>query len=107
MRGSGFCGSGGDPNPTPMAKKKTSAPASKDRTPAKKASSAAKAASRNTASAPSRPAAGPPPDDLAEKAAATQELAAAVPYNPNKPTEFGRDNAVAPTEGYSVKPPTP
>ena len=107
MHGSEICEREGDPNPSPMAKKKTSAPASKDRTPAKNASSAAKAASRNTASAPSRPAAAPPPDELAEKAAATQELAAAVAYNPNKPTEFGRDNAVAPTEGFSVKPPSP
>lgn len=71
------------------------------------ASTAAKAASRNTASAPSKPSSAPPPDALAEKVAATGDLAASVPHNPNKPTEFGRENAVDPTEGFVVEASTP
>ena len=66
-------------------------------------SSAAKAASRNTASAPAKPSSAPPTDALAEKVADTGDLVAAVPHNPNKPLEFGRENAVAPTEGFSVR----
>ena len=83
-----------------MSKKKN-APVSKS------ASSVAKATSRNTASAPSKPSAAPPPDALAEKVAATADLAAAVPHNPNKPGEFGRKNAVAPPEGFTVEASTP
>ncbi|MDB4916936.1 MAG: catalase [Gemmatimonadetes bacterium] len=72
----------------------------------KDSAAAAKAAARNTASAPSHPA--PPPDDvLAVKAADTNALAAAIPHNPNKPGEFGRDNAVNPPTGFSVEPPSP
>ncbi|MDB4875016.1 MAG: catalase [Gemmatimonadetes bacterium] len=77
--------------------------------PKKKSSgtSPAKAASRNTASAPSRPAPPPPNDVLADKAAGTEELAASVPFNPNKPGEFGHDNAVTPPTGFSVPPSSP
>ena len=71
------------------------------------ARSVAKATSRNTASAPSNPPIAPPPDALAEKVAATGDLAAAVPHNPNKPSEFGRNNAVSPTEGFAVEASTP
>ena len=39
---------------------------------------------------------------LAEQLAAAQALAAAMPFNPNKSLEFGRDNAVAPPRGASV-----
>ena len=67
-----------------------------------KKNNSAKAASRNTASAPSHPATAPGGDILAKKAAATEKLAASVPFNPNKPNEFGADNAVAPTAGFSI-----
>ena len=70
----------------------------------KVASPAAKAAARNTASAASHPAPGAGGDALAEKAAATNALVASIPYNPNKPGEFGRDNAIAPPEGFSAAP---
>ena len=73
----------------------------------KPSSSAAKAASRNTASGPSHPSPAPAADLLMEKTAGTEELAASVPHNPLKPTEFGRDNAVSPTEGFAVAPPSP
>jgi catalase len=63
-----------------MAKKK--APPSKSASPARKTSA--------------------PGDALAKKAAATETLAAAVPFNPNKPGEIGRKNAVAPPTGFSV-----
>ena len=66
-----------------------------------------KAASRNTASGPSHPSPAPANDALAEKVAATEELAAAIPYNSNKPGEFGHDNAVSPAAGFSVAPPSP
>ena len=69
------------------------------------ASSAAKAAARNTASAPTHPSKSTVSDALAEKAAATDALVASIPYNPNKPGEIGRDNAVSPPEGFSAAPP--
>ena len=73
--------------------------------PKKKAASpVAKAAARNTASAASHPAPSANGDALAEKAAATNALVASIPYNPNKPGEFGRDNAIAPPEGFSAAP---
>ncbi len=77
----------------------------KKNTPDKKAS--AKAAARNTASAPSRPAPAPADDPLARKAADTEALVAAVPYNPNKPGEIGRENAVAPPAGFAVEAASP
>jgi catalase len=46
-------------------------------------------------------------DMLAEKAAATQNLAAAIPYNPNKAAEFDPKQAVSPPKGASVKPDDP
>jgi len=69
--------------------------------------SASKAASRNTASAPSHPASPPADDTLAVKAAATEALAAAVPFNANKAGEFGHDNAIHPPAGFSVESPDP
>jgi catalase len=68
----------------------------------KPAQKTAKAASRNTASGPSHPAPPPADDALAQKVAATEALAAAVPFNPNKPGEFGRKNAVNPPKGFTV-----
>ncbi|MEO5815927.1 MAG: catalase, partial [Gemmatimonadaceae bacterium] len=49
----------------------------------------------------------PANDVLAQKAADTEALVAAVPYNSNTPGEFGRDNAVLPPEGFSVEPASP
>ena len=72
----------------------------------KQSASAVKAASRNTASATSHPAT-PPNDVLAQKAADAQALVGSVPYNPNKPGEFGRDSAIAPPVGFTVEAPSP
>lgn len=46
-------------------------------------------------------------DVLARKADDTQALAEAIPYNANKPLEFGRENAVRPPEGECVQPSSP
>jgi catalase len=62
---------------------------------------AAKAASRNTASAPSHPSPDTAGDELAEKMAATDALVAQVPFNTNKPSEFGRANALCPMRGFA------
>ncbi len=48
-----------------------------------------------------------PASSLAQKVAATEALVASIPFNPNKPGEFGRENAVAPPTGFSVSPSTP
>ena len=89
-----------------MAKKKRS-PAAAPTSDKTGKLAAAKAAARNTASAPSRPSPATLGDALAEKAAATQKLVAAMPYNANKATEFGRANALAPSAGATVRPPSP
>ena len=74
------------------------------KSPSKSAGS--KAAARNTASAPPRGAkAGK--DLLARKAAATNDLVAAMPYNVNKAAEHGHQNAVAPPVGMTAKPAMP
>ncbi|MBA3404365.1 MAG: catalase HPII, partial [Gemmatimonadaceae bacterium] len=44
---------------------------------------------------------------VAAKAAATEELVASIPFNSNKPGEFGADNAVSPPMGFSVEAPSP
>ncbi|MEO6529089.1 MAG: catalase [Gemmatimonadaceae bacterium] len=72
-------------------KKKSSAPAP----------TAAKAAARNTASAPAHPSPATGGDAIAQKMAATDALVALVPFNANKPSEFGRANAVCPMRGFS------
>ena len=46
-------------------------------------------------------------DALTKKAAATQALVEAVPYNAIKPLEFGRENALRPPEGECVQPSSP
>ena len=46
-------------------------------------------------------------DDLAAKAAGTQELASSFPFNANKPLEYDPDAATAPEEGQSVVPADP
>jgi catalase len=68
----------------------------------KAAPKTAKATSRNTAAGPSHAAAPPADDVLAQKAAATEVLVAAVPFNPNKSGEIGRKNAVHPPRGFTV-----
>ncbi len=78
--------------------------------PKKKASppkTSAKAASRNTSSAPSNPSRPPSDDVLAQKTADTEALAGSIPFNANKPAEFGRDNAISPPAGVTVEPPSP
>jgi catalase len=57
---------------------------------------------------PAKPAGPPPsPDDLAEKAAGTQDLASRFPFNANKPLEFDSAVAVAPKTGQSASPRDP
>ena len=93
-----------------MAKKKAPAsktPAAAQSRTAKADKAPAKAASRNTASAPSHPSAGPANDALVKKAEATNDLVASVPFNSNKPGEFGRKNAVKPPAGFTVEAETP
>ena len=91
-----------------MAKKKGSASSARRSTkPAQSDSTAGKAGPRHTASAPSHPSPPPADDVLGQKMAATEELAASVPFNPNKPGEFGRDNAIHPPAGFTVEPASP
>ncbi|HYN62363.1 MAG TPA: catalase, partial [Rubrivivax sp.] len=77
--------------------------------PAKPASDAiaAKAAARSTSSRPSAPAHDSGGDALAEQAAETQALVAAMPWNANKPLEIGRDHAVNPPAGLQAEPASP
>lgn len=58
-----------------------------------------------TSSGPSHP--GPPKTDMAAHAADEQALAAAVPANETKPSEYGDENAVAPSEGSNSRMPSP
>src|SRR5688572_23088816 len=67
-----------------------------------------KAQTRATVSGPADPAARPESsDDLAAKAAGTQDLASKMPFNANKPREFDPDAAVAPEAGQSFEPDDP
>ena len=78
-------------------KKPSSTPASR---------TAGRAAARNTDSASSR---GVPPDTgdrIAERAADVDATAEAMPFNANKPFEYGYDNAHAPQEGEGVEAPS-
>lgn len=45
-------------------------------------------------------------DAVAQQAAAVQTLAAAMPHNPIKSREYGRENALAPAVGPHVEPPS-
>src|SRR6187200_1932122 len=64
--------------------------------------------SRATVSGPADPAATQATnDDLTAKMAATQDLAAGMPYNPNKPLEYDPEAAVAPAEGAHLHPHDP
>jgi catalase len=83
------------------AKKASAKPAKPNQAPSAKAAAPAKAAARNTASAPSHPSRATDGDALAEKMAATNDLVSQVPFNTNKPGEFGRANAVCPFRGFA------
>lgn len=67
---------------------------------------AAKAAARSTASRPSHPSPSTGGDALADQAAATEAVVASIPFNANKPGEYGRDNATMPLEGVHVDVPS-
>jgi catalase len=85
-----------------MATKKTSSKSS----PVRGKGSAATSA-KSTVSGPARREKRPDPGDAAdEKMAATQELVAAMPFNPNKPGEFGKA-AFKPAAGATVEAPDP
>jgi len=73
----------------------------------RKKSTPVKTAARNTVSGPTHPPGAGGAGVLAEKVAATGALAAARPFNADKPSEFGRKNAVAPPEGEHHDPATP
>jgi catalase len=63
--------------------------------------------SRATVSGPAEPDSSGGGDIAAEKAAATQEVAAAFAFNPNKTAEYDPKAALAPPKGASVKPGDP
>jgi putative intracellular protease/amidase len=63
--------------------------------------------SRTTVSGPAQPDNSGAGDIVAKKASATQDVASAFPFNPNKAAEYDPDAAVAPPEGASVKPEDP
>ena len=67
---------------------------------------AAKSAARNTSSRPARAPAQPGSDPQARQAADTEALVAAMPFNPNKPLEYGRANAANPPQGATAEPPS-
>jgi len=63
--------------------------------------------SRTTVSGPAEPDASGSGDVAAEKSAATQEVASAFTFNPNKAAEYDPDAALSPPEGAWVKPSDP
>jgi catalase len=63
--------------------------------------------SRTTVSGPAGPDVSGRGDILAEKAAGTQDIASAFPFNPNKKDEYDPDAALSPRQGASVKPADP
>src|SRR4029453_2549004 len=63
--------------------------------------------SRTTVSGPAEPDASGAGDIVADKAAGTQDVASAFPFNPNKAAEYAPDTALAPPEGASIKPADP
>jgi catalase len=65
---------------------------------------AARAARRNTDSGPASLAGADASDLLVQQGVDVQAGSAALPYNVNKASEYGRDNALAPPEGAHVKP---
>ena len=71
-----------------------------------KPASSASAAKNGSRSSARHPASTPPPsaEALAQQAADTQALAAAMPWNANKSLEIGHANAVSPPEGLHAEP---
>ena len=63
--------------------------------------------SRTTVGGPAKPDASGVGDIVAEKAAATEDLASAFPFNLNKTAEYDPDAALAPPQGTSAKPGDP
>ena len=63
--------------------------------------------SRPTSAGPAAPAPPTPGDPLAEKAAGTQALSAACPFNTRKAAEYDPDAALAPPRGEPTKAPDP
>src|SRR4029453_16349385 len=78
-----------------MARKKSPASSATERT-----------GSRNTDSAASRGVPTGTGDRIAEHAADVDATAAAMPFNANKPFEYGYDNARDPREGEGVEAPS-
>src|SRR4051812_24124501 len=70
------------------------------------ASSASTTSARSTVSGPSNKSRGSSGDDLVAKQDGTQSLAAAMPFNPNKPNEYGPASA-KPRAGATVPSPDP
>ena len=69
-----------------------------------KATAAAKAAARNTDSGPSKAPKNPSADPAVNKQIQTGKLAASVPFNANKPLEYGFKNGTHPQRGATVQP---
>ena len=90
-----------------MSKKKGSSTSANRKSTRSIAGESAKAPSRNSASGQTNPSPAHKGDKLAKKAEATQSLVASVPFNPNKPGEFGHNNAINPPTGFSVASPSP
>ncbi len=65
------------------------------------------AAARSSSSGPSHQGPAPGDDRLAKKAADTNRLAAAMPFNATKANEYGHDHAIAPSRGQSESVPNP
>ncbi|HWA71825.1 MAG TPA: catalase [Polyangiaceae bacterium] len=84
-----------------MASKKSAPEKSSPKSPTKKSSSSTTSA-HSTVSGPARDSDEPTYDALAEKMAATQEVVADMPFNPNKSGEYG-DAAADPQQGATVE----
>ena len=82
-----------------MARRKSPSPTPASRT-------AGRAAARNTDSGSAGGVPKGTGDRIAERAADVEATAEAMPFNANKPLEYGYDNAHAPQEGEGVEPPS-
>ena len=65
------------------------------------------AAAKSSSSGPSHQGPAPGDDRLAKKAADTNRLAAAMPFNATKANEYRHENAIAPSRGQSESVPNP
>src|SRR6185295_13283951 len=91
----------------PGSKTTTKSPASHGAAVPRAAAQAAKTSARSTASGPAhRGGAAAIADAATAKAAGTQAVAAAFPFNAAKPSEFG-EHARKPALGQTVEPPHP